>query len=687
MKSVSLRLSGYAVLSFLALAGSSSPSVAQEKPRPSKAIDIDKELAAPATENRALSYYYYSLAKWNEEKGDLARALGDMRNALKHNIGSPAVHVELAQLLDKNGDTTEALEEAQEAVRLDPKDPEPHWLLATLYSRSGGRSSAAKEGLRKAVRELELVRDLAPTDERSYYALGSAYFELGEPEKAIQSYEKFQSLVTNVDAGYREIAKYYEKTANAAQTADERNGNYEKAIEYLMKATQAQPNSAESYAALATLLTRLNKDKEAIPVYRKLLELTGENATVKRQLASSLLEVEEYNEALKLLQDLTKSSPGEASLRILLGRAQIGAHQLPDAIKTFKSVLESNPGLLEAEFYLGTAYEQNSQLPDAAKIFAGLLAKTKDGGSEEDRANRVVFQQHLAADYQEMGENGKAVAIYEDMLKKEATPNPKVVFFLINAYRINRQLDKAISLGREQYEKNPTDTNIGLVYARALADAGKTKEGAELLNRMLQRDPSNVDIYVNLSQVYLQGKKYGDAEKVLRRAEDRKLDSERLKFQLATIYERQKDFDRAEELFKEILKENPKNAVALNYIGYMLADRGVRLQEAVQYVTEALQLDPNNGAYLDSLGWAFFKLNELDKAEKYLLQAIDLVKNDPVIHDHLGDLYYKTGNYEKARECWNQSVLNGSEPEDIQKVREKLERLQKMLREQKQHRQ
>jgi len=687
MSFVSLRHCGYLALSLLAIAGSVSPRVsAQEKPQPAKAIDIDKELAARAPQNRALSYYHFSLAKWNEAKGDLTRALTEMRNALKCNDTSSAVRVELAQLLDKNGNTREAIEEAQEAARLDPKDAEPHWLLATIYSRSQGRGASAKEGLRKAVKELETLRDIAPADERSYYALGGAYFELDEPEKAIQAYEKFQTLVTNVDAGYREIAKYYDRIANQAVVPEEKNKAQGKAIEYLTKALQVQPNSTESLMALASLYGKLDKIKEAVPVYKKLLELTDDNSAVKRQYASTLVDAQEYDEALKVTQDLAKSMPQDQNVQILLGRSQLGTHHIPEAIETFKSILEYNAGQLEAEFYLGAAYEQNGQLAEAVKIFTGLLRKT-EGGSEEAKANRTVFQQHLAADYQEMGENAKAIGIYEEMLKGEATPNPRVFFLLINAYRVNRQFDKALALGREQYEKNPKDSNIGLVYARALADAGRTKEGAELLNKMLLADPSNVDIYVNLSQVYLQGKKYSDAEKVLRRAEDRKLDSERVKFQLATIYERQKDFDRAESLFKEIIKDNPKNATALNYIGYMLADRGVRLEEAVGYVKEALALDPNNGAYLDSLGWAFFKLNELDKAEKYLLQAIDLVKNDPVIHDHLGDLYYKTGNFDKARDFWTRSASTQTEPEEVQKVREKLEKLQEMLRKQKQHHQ
>jgi tetratricopeptide (TPR) repeat protein len=115
----------------------------------------------------------------------------------------------------------------------------------------------------------------------------------------------------------------------------------------------------------------------------------------------------------------------------------------------------------------------------------------------------------------------------------------------------------------------------------------------------------------------------------------------------------------------------------------MLADRGVRLQEAVGYVEEALTIDPNNGAYLDSLGWAFFKLNDLERAEKYLLKALELVKSDPVIHDHLGDLYYKTGDYQKARDYWSKSINTGAEEEEIPKIRQKLEKLQDMLRKQK----
>jgi tetratricopeptide (TPR) repeat protein len=672
MKLCSYRLCGPA-LSALLLLLASVPAVmrAQDKPASGRSIDLDRELRKGEPQNRARSYYYYALAKWSEDKGDLTRAVGEMRNALKYNESSSSVRVELAGILEKAGNLKDAIEEAREAARLDPKSPEPHWLLANIYFRTQGRDRAtARESLTNAVKELEAMREVAPDDERAYYALGGAYFELEQPEKAIQAFEKFQSLAPSMDAGYVAIAKYYERAKND-----------EKAIEYLKMALKAQPDSAESLMMLATLYGRTKHNKEAIPLYRKILELTGDNPGIKRQLANSMVEAEEYDDAVEILKDLTSAAPGDREARIMLGRAQIGARQFDEAVELLKSLVEDSSGDIEAEFYLATAYEQSGKSKEAAEIFTRLLQSTDS--SEEQKANRPVFEQHLAAVYQDMGEHEKAIALYEEMLKNQPEPRPGLVFMLINAYRVNRQLDKALNVGKQYYEKNPKDVNIGLVYARALADAGKTREAADLLLKLLQSDPSNIDIYVNLSQVYLQGKRFSDAERVLRRAEDRQLDSERVKFQLATVFERQKDFDKAEVLFKEVLKANPKNATALNYIGYMLADRGVRLQEAVKYVEEALALDPNNGAYLDSLGWAFYKLNELDKAEQYLLRAVELVKNDPVIHDHLGDVYFKGGNYEKAVQYWTKSVEVGTEPEETQKVREKLDKLQDSLRKQK----
>ena len=307
------------------------------------------------------------------------------------------------------------------------------------------------------------------------------------------------------------------------------------------------------------------------------------------------------------------------------------------------------------------------------------MVRTDSGVSDETRQG---LRQHLAYAYMEMGEYEKAIAIYKEMAGNDPRLNPQ----LLNAYRISRQFGEALPLGKELHDQDPGSVPIGLTYAQTLADAGKIEEGARILENLIESNPKEIDLYIALSQIYLQGKRYADAESILRRAEEKKLANEHgetLKYYLAALYERKRDFDRAEQLFKDILKDNPQNASALNYIGYMLADRGVRLEEALQYVQKALAIDPNNGAYLDSLGWAFFKLNDMENAEKYLLEAGKYVRNDPVIDEHLGDLYFKTGNLEKAHDFWMKSVKIGTEAEDVQKVRRKLEKLQETLQRQK----
>jgi len=653
----------------LACAGATAQKLPSQSP--SKPIDLDRELEEQVQPDRAASYYHFSLAKWLEERGTIAKTLSEMQTALKYNPDSAVIHLEIAALLEKSGDINGAIEYAEKATQLDPKDPDPHWFLANLYFRPQMREKP--EGIQKAVQELETLRELIPEDERLYYALGGAYFELNQPEKAIQAFEKFQSLSSGIDNGYREIAKYYE-----------RNGNFEKAAEYLTKGLKAQPDSVESLSMLGAILSRLSKNKEAISIYKRLREVTGGNNAVNRQLASLMIEAGQFAEAFDIMNALEKTAASDPINKILLGRAQIGLHKYPQAIATLQSVLTTDSRIAtEAQFYLGRAYEENGNYAEAIGVFSRLLENTNIN-SEESQANRQVFRQHLAANYMETGQYDNAIAIYQEIAKEDS----KAYFQLLNAYRISRKFDKALSFGKTHYERDPNNIPMAIGYARTLADAGKSKEGVEILSKLLQSYPEDIDVYVNLSQLYLQDKRYSEAEKILLRAEGDNSrndeDRERLKFQRAAVYEKQKDFDRAESILKEILRDNPNNAVALNYIGYMLADRGTRLDEAVQYVKEALALDPRNGAYLDSLGWSFFKLNDLEQAEKYLLEADQLVKNDPTIVDHLGDLYYKIGDLQKAQSYWMKSVSIGTEEEDIQKVRRKLEMLQGKLRKQKQ---
>jgi predicted Zn-dependent protease len=129
-----------------------------------------------------------------------------------------------------------------------------------------------------------------------------------------------------------------------------------------------------------------------------------------------------------------------------------------------------------------------------------------------------------------------------------------------------------------------------------------------------------------------------------------------------------------------VLSVNPDNDAALNYLGYMLADRNVRLEEARDMVTKALSREPNSGAYLDSLGWVYFRLNKLPEAEDKLRQALQYMSRDPTVHDHLAEVYFREGKVREAIAQWQSSLREwqSGPPSDLDhaemaKVQKKLE--------------
>ncbi|MCU1273098.1 MAG: Tetratricopeptide 2 repeat protein, partial [Bryobacterales bacterium] len=133
-------------------------------------------------------------------------------------------------------------------------------------------------------------------------------------------------------------------------------------------------------------------------------------------------------------------------------------------------------------------------------------------------------------------------------------------------------------------------------------------------------------------------------------------DKQQVIFMRGAMFEKAKDYDAAEAEFRKVLAMDAQNAGALNYLGYMLADRNVRLDEAQTMISKAVQLDPQNGAYLDSLGWVYYRQNRLEEAADYLQRALQKILKDPTVHDHLGDVYFKQGKIREAIAQWQSSL-------------------------------
>ena len=254
---------------------------------------------------------------------------------------------------------------------------------------------------------------------------------------------------------------------------------------------------------------------------------------------------------------------------------------------------------------------------------------------------------------------------------------------IIETYRDNKQWQMATDVAVEAAKKFPDDRDLQMVAASQQADLGNPDPAIARVKSLLKGTADDQKVYVALAQMYSRVKDWNNADESINKAielSSRQEDKDYAVFVEGSIYERQKKYEQAEESFHKVLADDPKNAMALNYLGYMMADRGIRLEEALGYIRRAIALDPQNGAYLDSLGWAYFKMGNYELAEENLRRASERINSDPTIQEHLGYLYQKTGrlklaatHWERSLEEWKKTVPAEVDADEVAKIQKDLE--------------
>lgn len=242
-------------------------------------------------------------------------------------------------------------------------------------------------------------------------------------------------------------------------------------------------------------------------------------------------------------------------------------------------------------------------------------------------------------------------------------------------YIKNHSLDNAIKELNLAIKYDPGNLEpyglLTLIYTLEKKYDLAAKEYEKFLKLATQLDPKNPQLYNELGQIYFQQNKLEAAEKTFKLILDFSPEDLKAHYFLGAVYERQGKIKEAIEEFKQAAKLDPDSHMALNALGYLYAQEGINLDEAEALILKALEYEPDNGAYIDSLGWVYYKKNMLDKAIKQLERAIGLLK-DAEIYDHLGDAYFKKGDFKNAEENWLKSLE--LDP-DQANVKEKIENL------------
>ncbi len=249
---------------------------------------------------------------------------------------------------------------------------------------------------------------------------------------------------------------------------------------------------------------------------------------------------------------------------------------------------------------------------------------------------------------------------------------------LASAQETARRYDEAITTYDRIPQGSALQNAIDIRKAFNLNSLERTDEAKSLLEQLVKKDPKDVRPLEALGNIARGRKNYPEAVNYFSRAIALfgKADARHWGYYYArgTAYERMKNWPAAEADLKKALALAPDQALILNYLGYSWIDQGKNMKEGMKLIEKAVQLKPDDGYIVDSLGWAHYKQGNFKDAVKYLERAVEIKPEDPTLNDHLGDAFWQVGREREAKFQWGQSISLNPEPEDMEKIKIKLDR-------------
>jgi tetratricopeptide (TPR) repeat protein len=495
--------------------------------------------------------------------------------------------------------------------------------------------------------------------------LARLYVANGDNDKAIPVLAE----LVKQEPGWEDGASLLVEAYTAAGRGDE-------AIAWL---EQTAPDSPSLYATLGTLYERTRRWTDAAAAYEKAPQF-ARSSDIRVRYASMLLNAGGETNATRardvLRQTAAAARTPEERVLLLLSQAERVTGDLDSTEQTSRRVIKLNPSSARGYVALAESLEERRRFPDVIDALAPAAVQFRAAANGTAALNLLL--PHLAFAYQQVGQLEQAIATFEEA-RKLSPRDSALTGYLIQAHLAAKNFDTAAQLARQARAERPADLRLARLEAQALTQAGRPDQGIAVLEETVRLQDGNPEAHIALAQVYSEAKRGEQAVKVLRDAQQKFPGENDITFQLGAVYEQQQKYAEAETAFRELIARQPDHAPALNYLGYMLADRGEKLTESVDFIQRALAIEPDNGSYLDSLGWAYFRVGKLDLAEENLRRAADQMLTNSVVQDHYGDVLFRVGKIDAAIAAWTRALEGDGDSIDPGEVDKKIRSAQQKL--------
>jgi len=496
-----------------------------------------------------------------------------------------------------------------------------------------------------AARFLSALVTKDPTAIRPRMELADLYLHLNQPKLALQQVDALRASPGLSDEERIHTSMLYARILFGS-------GKMDQAITELSKLVDTHPDLDTARQVLIQWLAGTGRLDEAMAVIQQ--GIRHQDSPDLRQLEAQLyMKQGRFAKARKSLLRMRAMDPDDNVPVLMLSAIAIQTHKPAEAEALLRDFLGTHPDDLQVGNMLGRLLVQQGRIKEAIDIYEQINQRT---GGEPD----VLVALGLL--YFQQGDYAAAAKQFENVLAKR--PDSQTHYYLGLSLEGQKKDDQALQQYQEIKADSPLYADAQLRIADIEFRQHKDAAAIKRTQAVLAAHPDSSEAYLLMSMIRLAREEYRLLLDETAPAMKLKIVPTRLLFNRAVAFDHFKQYDELEKSLRTLLSSHPDDTEALNFLGYSLADRGVRLSEAEQLIKHALRIKPNDGYYLDSLAWVYFKQGKYAKAIEVQTRAVGIVKNDPVMHEHLGDMYWKHGDHAKARAMWKEAIrLNGKDPD------------------------
>ena len=452
-------------------------------------------------------------------------------------------------------------------------------------------------------------------------------------------------------------------------------------------AAELQPKVASIHSELAGLYARAGRADDAISEGEAAVSLDKADreanrilglvkAALAENLSAGARQTQLMNDAIGNLEQALVGGR-DPGAELTLGRLNVRTNRLAKGIDTLKTFLSDNPGYPEAVMLLAEAYERSDKLNDAIEVLSPLA----DGPDAQ-----TEVQAMLASLLEQSNRWKEAAALWGRLASK--SPDPSYRMQQAGAMMNDGNVTGARDVLTAATKDRPRDPSVWYLLAQAERRLGNVRGAEDASRRITEIDAADPRGPLAMAEAKEAAGDFAGVVAVLqplydRRRADPRANDEVFSFvamTLANAYQELKQFDRAEEALRALVARDANDDVALNALGYLLIDRGIKLDEAIGFVRRALAVDPASPSYLDSLGWAFVKQRKFAEAIAPLEQAAKGAANSSLLQDHLGDAYFALKRYRDAADAYARALTGDRDGVDVTAVTKKRDKARDLAR-------